>query len=340
MNRVMDMLELTSESIAERRLSLLYAAAEQQPQEADTGGLPRPRSSAARSMKLLSPLQQTRGCYLPELAVAMVEEELLLAYSQQLEQQQRQQQRLPEDQQLDSELQQRIVAEAKEAAKQALASLRANQDAAAVQRWVTEVLSERKCDLHKCQLQLRASTARLTDRGSITCGHQVFTLCCTHSSDPCYSFYDGSADDLLNLNSTELFSHQLLRELLERMVRSGVTFHSEWQVMRQLQDELPPELQQRAVSMPLFVEAFFAYVLLLEEDLPAWTCPICRDTPMALVGDATGYKVFDHHLQHKTSFGQPTAGMCPGVQVRRAWKVAWCAASQGMSVTTDTAGTS
>ncbi len=30
MNRVMDMPELTSESIAERRLSLLYAAAEQQ----------------------------------------------------------------------------------------------------------------------------------------------------------------------------------------------------------------------------------------------------------------------------------------------------------------------
>ncbi len=75
---------------------------------------------------------------------------------------------------------------------------------------------------------------------------------------------------------------------------------------------LPAEKQQMLVSLPLFIEAFFAYVSLLKDDLPPHCCDICGANPMAIICDATGYKVFDHLLRECYSFGHPTAAAVQG----------------------------
>jgi hypothetical protein len=205
--------------------------------------------------------------------------------------------------------------EAKLAAALALNTLFNEEQVDTFMSNVSSHLQGKRCPAHDCPLTLTHSSARLTHTGSTSVGHYVFTAKCSSSNAPCCAFYDGAEDDLLNLNNTELFSHHLLRSLLERMVRSGVTFNSEWHVLCELEEALPRTEQQRQVSMPLYLDVFFGYVSLLEEDLPPTTCPLCGDTPVALIGDATGYKVLDHHLRHTTSFGYPTAAPCAGPQV-------------------------
>jgi hypothetical protein len=293
MDRVMDRLGLTGDDIKELLQSLEYDP-DQVEQQQRKSNLPRPLSDQPRKLGLHGRQPRMDRYYLPEEVESMVFERLL------------QQEQLAGH---DSE------EEAKLAAALALNTLFNEEQVDTFMSNVSSHLQGKRCPAHDCPLTLTHSSARLTHTGSTSVGHYVFTAKCSSSNAPCCAFYDGAEDDLLNLNNTELFSHHLLRSLLERMVRSGVTFNSEWHVLCELEEALPRTEQQRQVSMPLYLDAFFGYVSLLEEGLPSTTCPLCGDTPVALIGDATGYKVFDHHLRDTTNFGYPTAAPCAGPQV-------------------------
>lgn len=302
MDRVMDRLGLTSDDIEELLQSLEDDPDQLEQEQRKKSNLPRPLSDQARKLGLHDRQPRMSRYYLPEEVESVVFQGLL-----------QQEQQAGHAGQEEAEL----------AAALALDALFMEEKVDTFMSKVSSYLQGERCPTHRCPLALTRSSARLTHTGSTSADHYVFTAKCSSSTAPCYAFYDGNADDLLNLNNSELFSHHLLRGLLARMVRSAVTFHSEWQVLCELDEALPRAQQQRQVSLPLYLDAFFGYVSLLEEGLPPTTCPLCGDTPVALIGDATGYKVFDHHLRHTTSFGYPTAGPCAGPQVSVSEVAGW-----------------
>ena len=77
--------------------------------------------------------------------------------------------------------------------------------------------------------------------------------------------------------------------------------------MLDMEKALQGSLPQCVVSLPVLINAFFAYLPLLD-NLPGFTCSICGQYPMAIIGDGTGYSVFSRHLQDQQSFGEPTSG--------------------------------
>ncbi len=156
------------------------------------------------------------------------------------------------------------------------------------------------CSVHGAHVQLHVSQARITHDGSIdraVARCHVYMVTCQHTAAaaadgaaalaapaPCCRWmYDGHADELFNLNNSELFAESSLYSVLVRMQRQGASLSAERAVQRDREMALPP--QQRdlpLVSLPLFNDAFFGYLGLLKDALPPHRCPICGEQPLAL----------------------------------------------------------
>ena len=158
------------------------------------------------------------------------------------------------------------------------------------------------CSEHGAPVQLHVSQARINHDGSINrdvarqC--HVYMVTCQHTAAQaadgaaalaapprcCRWMYDGHADELFNLNNSELFAERYLYSVLVRMQRQGASLSAERVVQRDCEMALPPQKRDLPlVSLPLFNDAFFGYLGLLKDALPPHRCPICGEQPLALL---------------------------------------------------------
>lgn len=99
---------------------------------------------------------------------------------------------------------------------------------------------------------------------------------------PCRITYDGAHDELFNLTNTELFTHHFLASLLAHVDNHGASFSAARKVIIDCENLLPHGIQQRVVTLPLVIEAFFEYINLLH-NLPGCNCPICGQYLVAIL---------------------------------------------------------
>jgi hypothetical protein len=189
-----------------------------------------------------------------------------------------------------------------------VSALHSKQSGEEVLSTLGELFQGQVCTTHKQPYTVMRHRARVTDGTTNPMQYcEVFSLCCdvADGSVPCSHVYDGSQDDLFNLNNSELFTHRMLINCLHDVRYKGSSFNAIREVALAHQRALPASAQEAIVSLPVFLRAFFGYTELLTE-LPGFTCKICGQYPAAIIVDGTGYKLFDKHLQPMRSFGHPS----------------------------------
>ena len=165
-----------------------------------------------------------------------------------------------------------------------------------------------RCEAHGKQCQLQTYSSRISDWTNGSKHVVVLMGSCTHNEAPCFFCYDGNDDEVFNLSNTEMFTHTMMCQMLYHVYSSGSSFNALRETMVSMEMLLPRDQQRAVVSLPVLIDAFFDFTALLT-DLPGCTCPICGQYPIALIGDGTGYKVFEKQLEGAHGFGHPTTGL-------------------------------
>lgn len=196
-----------------------------------------------------------------------------------------------------------LVARLAEPDQQRLAQLIDDKDVEGAKRLVADSLRA-PCG-HERTHCVEAVESRVTGWAGIEFTHVIRARCMDCTAGFCQYRYDGAADDMFNLNDTELFRHDYLIHHFYSIVHAGPPFNASLNLARQFVDTLPEGMRRYPPSLPICIEAFFSWLQLLPNSDHV-ECAVCGKFPSVLIGDGTGVKLFAEHMHGTSAFGSPS----------------------------------